>query len=266
MTLADPKDGPHFFTKKLEEYQGKVPYIITDLIDEMEKLNSSQVEGIFRLSAQKSTVEKLCLMMDSGRVTDFEGFEEPHIIACALKRYIRELSLLDPLIGADIADDINTQVQCLSGDPKIYEAFKELIDKNPNKSRRNCLAVLMKFFNRITKDASVNRMEASNFAIVFAPSLFPRNDTVASGNSMKAIELMINDHDKIFSPEWSNEDVYMTDIDIEKMAEPEILEEDAVLESTRRQTRKASAIPFTRNNLVDILQLNRPDRPAPMLQ
>ena len=266
MSLADPQPGPHFFTKKLEEYHGKVPYIITDLIAEMEKLNSSQVEGIFRLSAQKSTVESLCLQLDRGPVHDFRGYEDPHVIACAIKRYIRELSLIDPLIGADIADDMSTQVQCLAGDDKINKVFQDLIDKSPNKSRRNTLSVLMKYFNRITKDVAVNRMEASNFSIVFGPSLFPRTDSVASGNSMKAIEIMIQNHEKIFKPEWSDPSkVYMTQDDIEKMAEPEVVENDAILESVRRQSIRNSAFHLDRSNLADLMQIKRPDRPAPKL-
>lgn len=266
MTLIDFRPGPHFFTKKLELYRGKVPFIITDIINEMEKLKSSQVEGIFRLSAQKTTVENLCLLLDIGRVSNFQGYEEPHIMACVIKRYIRELSLLDPLISADIAEDINTEVQTHTGDPQIFTNIQKLLDKNPCKTKRNTLAVLMKFFNRITKDASVNRMEASNFAIVFAPSLYPRSDSVASGSAMKAIELMITDQDKIFKPEWSEpKNVYLTQNEYLKMAEPVIIEQNLVLESQRRFARMNSAIPIDRSGLINILHIKRPDRPAPIL-
>ena len=73
MTLADPAPGPHFFTKSLAEYEGKVPFIVTDLIKEMEVLGSAKYEGIFRLSAQKSTVENLCLMLDKNRIKNWQG-------------------------------------------------------------------------------------------------------------------------------------------------------------------------------------------------
>ncbi|KAK8896255.1 Rho GTPase-activating protein 15 [Tritrichomonas musculus] len=266
MTLIDPRPGPHFFTKKLNLFYGKVPFIITDIINEMEKLNSSQVEGIFRLSAQKTTVENLCLQLDTGRVFNYQGYEEPHIMACVIKRYIRELSLIDPLISSDIAEDINTEVQTHTGDPQIYTNIQKLIDKNPCKTKRNTLAVLMKFFNRITKDASVNRMEASNFAIVFAPSLYPRSDSVASGSAMKAIELMITDHDKIFKPEWSDPKiVYLSNSEVLKMSEPFINEQNVVIESQRRFARLNSCIPIDRSNLMNILHIKRPDRPAPLL-
>lgn len=266
MTLINSYPGPHFFTKKLDLYCGKVPFIITDIINEMDKLKSSQVEGIFRLSAQKTTVENLCLLLDKGRVTNFQGYEEPHIMACVIKRYIRELSLLDPLIDATIAEDINTEVQIHTDDPQIFLNIQRLIDKNPCKTKRNTLAVLMKFFNRITKDANVNRMEASNFAIVFAPSLYPRSDSVASGSAMKAIELMITDCDKIFKPEWSDPKiVYLTQNEVLKMAEPVVIEKNLFLESQRRFARLNSTIPVDRSGLINLLHIKRPDRPAPLL-
>lgn len=267
MTLADPNPGPHFFTKKLELYCGKVPFIITDVLEQMKKSNASQSEGIFRLSAQKTTVENLCGMLDKGPLESFSGFEEPHLLACVIKRYIRELSLLDPLISVDIADDINTEIQVHMGDESIYQNLQNLIDKNPNKTKRNTLAVLMKYFKEITDDKDVNRMEASNLAIVFSPSLYPRSDSVASGNAMKAVELMITDQDKIFKPEWSDPNlVFLTPEDIVKMSEPMIYEEDAVLESQRRNNREHSTIPVDRHNLIKILNLQRPERVAPLLK
>lgn len=264
MTLADPAPGPHFFTKSLAEYEGKVPFIVTDLIKEMEVLGSAKYEGIFRLSAQKSTVENLCLMLDKNRIKNWQGYEDPHIIACALKRYIRELSGLDPLIGNDIYDEINTVIKCYSGEDSIYEELHKLISKGCE-TRRNTLAYLMKYFNYITTQQEFNKMDASNLSIVFSPSLFPRTDSVASGSSMKAIELMIQDYDKIFDKEWYSDEVEMTDSDIERMAEPEIDEFDILNESKRRIMRNKSLLELDREQLIQILKLQRPDRTPPQL-
>lgn len=264
MTLADPAAGPHFFTKSLSEYCGKVPFIVTDLIHEMEALNSATYEGIFRLSAQKSTVENLCLMLDRNRIKNWQGYEDPHIVACALKRYIRELSGLDPLIGNDIYDQVNTAIKCYAGEDAVYGELHKLVAQGCA-SRRNTLAYLMKYFHYITTKQELNKMEASNLAIVFAPSLFPRTDSVASGSSMKAIEIMITDYDKIFDKEWYADEVEMTDQDIEKMAEPEIDEFDVLNESKRRTMRNKSMIELDREPLIQILRLQRPDRTPPQL-
>ena len=108
-------------------------------------------------------------------------------------------------------------------------------------------------------------MDASNLSIVFSPSLFPRTDSVASGSSMKAIELMIQDYDKIFDKEWYSDEVEMTDSDIERMAEPEIDEFDILNESKRRIMRNKSLLELDREQLIQILKLQRPDRTPPQL-
>ncbi|KAH0790721.1 RhoGAP domain containing protein [Histomonas meleagridis] len=265
MTLADPAPGPHFFTKRLVEYNGKVPFIVTDLIKEMKVLDSGKIEGIFRISAQKSTVENLCLLLDRNRVKNWQGYEDPHIIAGALKRYIRELSGLDPLIGEDIYDKINTAMQCSTSDETLFTELHNLVSQGCP-TRRNTLAYLMHYFNVITTEVEFNKMDASNLSIVFAPSLYPRTDSVASGSSMKAIEVMIKDFDKIFDAEWYGPNVEMTDEDIERSSEPEIDESDAALESVRRQLISKSLMKLDRENLVSILGLQRPDRKPPQIE
>ena len=265
MTLADPTPGPHFFTKSFKEYNGKVPFIVTDLIKEMKALDSGKVEGIFRISAQKSTVENLCLLLDRNRVKNWQGYEDPHIIAGALKRYIRELSGLDPLIGKDIYDKINTTIQCSTSDEALYRELHNLVSQGCE-TRRNTLAYLLHYFNEITNEVEFNKMDASNLSIVFSPSLYPRTDSVASGSSMKAIEIMIKDFHKIFDEDWYGPNVEMSDEDIERGAEPEIDESDVALESLRRKLISKSLMKLDRNNLISILGLQRPDRKPPQLE
>ena len=76
---------------------------------------------------------------------------------------------------------------------------------------------------------------------------------------------MIQDYDKIFDKEWYSDEVEMTDSDIERMAEPEIDEFDILNESKRRIMRNKSLLELDREQLIQILKLQRPDRTPPQL-
>lgn len=264
MSLVDKAPGPHFFTKPLVSYDGKVPFIVTDLIAQLQALEASKAEGIFRLSAQKSKVEELCLALDRGRVKDLSNITDVHLVAGALKRYIRELSMLDPLIGADIADDVLTAIQSSADDDAVNRSLRELVAKGPI-SRRNTLAFLMKYLNTMVKDSSVSLMDPSNLAIVLTPALFPRTDSLAGGSALKAVEIMIRDFDTIFREMWCNSSVIMTDMDIEIMAEPDVDIEDAKIESLKREIRAKSRVAIVTDDLCEVLGLVRPTREAPPL-
>ena len=264
MSLVDKAPGPHFFTRPLASYNGKVPFIVTDLIGQLEALEASKVEGIFRLSAQKSKVEELCMALDRGRIKDFSEITDVHLVAGALKRYIRELSMLDPLIGTDISDDVLTAIQSAADDAAVNRTLQTLVAKGPA-SRRNTLAYLMKYLSKMVKDSSVSLMDPSNLAIVLTPALFPRTDSVASGSAMKAVECMIQDFETIFREAWCNDSVVMTDKDIEFMAEPDVDIEDAKIESLKREIRARSRITTVSDDLCEVLGITRPTREAPPL-
>ena len=267
MTLACPGEGPHFFTKPLKEYNGKVPFIVTDLISKLDDLKAEETVGIFRLSAQKAVIEKICLELDSGRIKSYDSYKDPNEIACALKRYIRELSLLDPLIGRDIYKEVNKVIDKYENTEEVYSELNKVLCQNGCESRRNTLAVLAKYFNKIAKFSDVNKMDADNLSIVFTPSLFPQADCEAPEHSKTAIRLIIQDFEKIFPDEkmYSPSLVYMTDEDIDDASLPEVNSDYLLNEQVRRETRKTSLIPFDRTSLIKQLGISVPNRDPPSL-
>lgn len=269
MTLACSCEGPHFFTLPLKEYNGKVPYIVTDLISKLDDLKAEQIVGIFRLSAQKAVVEKICLQLDQGRIKSYDSYQDPNEIACALKRYIRELSLLDPLIGIDIEDEINDAIQNYGNSDQVFSELSNILCNKGCESRRNTLAVLAKYLNKIAKHSDVNKMDVDNLSIIFTPSFFPQSNSEASEISKTAVKLIIQDFERIFPSEkmYSPDSVYMSDDDIEIISMPKINQDYLLNEQMRRKARKDSLFPFDRIDLIKQLGISVPDRdPPPLLE
>jgi hypothetical protein len=255
--------GPHFFSRPLTDFNGKVSFIITDLISTLNHLNSVTTEGLFRLSAQKNVVDVLCRRLDQGRISDWSEYSDHHLLACTLKAYIRELSIVDPIIGRDIASDARAAV--LNDNPEeVRSALHSLLQKSPP-SRRNSLASIMKYLKKVTEFSEVNLMTPYNLAVCFTPCLFEKSNAVAGEDSMRVVEEMVKGYDSIFSPEWTGIDVLMTDEDIEELAEPEAEMEDVLNEQERRKKREQSLIPYPRDDLPMIMHKQKPDRPAPLL-
>lgn len=267
MTLACPGEGPHFFTKPLQEYNGKVPFIITDLISELDNLKAEENVGIFRLSGEITNVEKICLELDCGRIKSYDSYKNPNDIACALKRYIRELSLIDPLIGRDIYEEVNRIIDNHINTDNVYTELNKILCHNGSETRRNTLAVLAKYFNKIAKHSELNKMDADNLSIVFTPSLFPQSNSQAPEQSQTAIKIIIQDFEKVFPDPnmYSPNIVNMTDEDIENISMPEINADYLLNEQVRREIRKDSLIPFDRTSLIKQLGLSVPDREIPSL-
>lgn len=267
MTLASPGEGPHFFTKLLQEYNGKVPFIVTDLISQLVNLKVEEIVGIFRLSGQKTIITKICQELDCGRIKSYDSYKEPNDIANALKKYIRELSLIDPIIGLDIYKEVDQAVEKYGDTDQIHKELNRILCHNGCESRKNTLAVLAKYFNEISKHSDVNRMDAKNLSIVFTPSLFPQSNSEPSSQSLTAVKIIIQDFDKIFlDPNmYSPNLVYMTDEDIENLSMPDVNDDYLLNEQIRRETRKDSLIQFDRTSLIDSLGISVPNRDPPSL-
>jgi hypothetical protein len=258
-----PRAGPHFFSRPLEDFGGKASFIITDLIQALDEQEAVTKEGIFRLSAPKHLVEALSRRLDQGRISDWSEYADHNLLACAFKAYIRELSIVDPLIGRDIADEARAAV--IADDPNAARAaLRVTVAKSP-KSRRNTLACVMKYLKKVMDSSEANLMSSYNLAVCFTPCLFERSNAVAGEDSMKVVEEMIVGYDAVFPREWTTPWVIMTDEDIEIMAEPEAKLEDVLNEQKRRQNRAQSLIPYPRDDLPMILHKQRPVRPPPPL-
>ncbi|ELR21214.1 RhoGAP domain containing protein [Acanthamoeba castellanii str. Neff] len=155
--------------------------------------------GIFRLSANARTVRELlqaCVGLYEKRAGEeamarlFAPYEgEVDVAASVLKAYLREQT--QPLIPTTHHDRF---VSVLA--QHAYELPDEL---------KSILERLTRSLHMIQANQEVNRMDASNLAIVFAPSLLRAEteglDIVKIRSQCQVIETFIFHHNRIFTPE-----------------------------------------------------------------
>jgi len=265
MSWVDPSPGPHFFMKTWKNYRGFIPFIVSDLIGQLKKLQAEKKEGLFRLSAQKSVVDSLCRELDRGRVRNLEEYTDVDVIASALKKFFGEHALYDPLIEME-AYQIMPHIFGADGpdEAKILKLKSIIIQFEP--SSRNSLGYLMRYLNFVHLNSEYSKMDASNLAICFSPAIYPNTDACLTEGSRKAIYYMITCCDQIFEPEWTLDDKFMSNFDVTMLSFPEIDPKDLNIEQERRKLRKISIIPGDIDCLEKVLGLTYPENPVKMLE
>lgn len=248
--------NPQFFSRSTDEFGGKVPFIVTDLIAKLRSMEAEKVEGIFRLSGSARDISELSYALDQGRVTDWAPFQNVHTIACTLKKYFRDNVRTKPLLPFDQFDafiDIPIKAQT---DEEAIPKYKEIL-KNITEARYNTFAVLLQYLHQISV-VETSKMNAHNLAIVIAPNLLaPKPGTRSEQDQIKlnalqnnAIELMIRLYEKIFDDFKLDESTFITDDDLKILAPPPIDENDLVYIAELRKARKKSLIPYVPSEML----------------
>jgi Rho-type GTPase-activating protein 1/2 len=190
---------PSVLTEELEQQnlreEDGIPYLVADCIAEVERRGMNCV-GIYRLSGNSASVQKLKqafieqihLQLDQ---TEWAN-EDIGIIAGALKLYLRELPTplttyehYDSLISAVHVAEYNDRLMCI----------KEIVNRFPP-TYYITLRFLMHHLARVAEFADTNKMDCSNLAIVFSPTLMRSRDPTAHivnmGYQSAVIESMIS--------------------------------------------------------------------------
>lgn len=124
-----------------------------------------KTEGLFRVAGSGDTIEALVAQLDAGREVNFVS---PHNAATILKRFLRDME--DPVIpffqyqaflagaqpGFPLADKINL--------------YQSLIEHLP-KANQDLLKYLLNLTTSISAHSDINKMTASNLAIVLGPNI-----------------------------------------------------------------------------------------------
>ncbi|CAL1599029.1 unnamed protein product [Knipowitschia caucasica] len=124
-------------------------------------------EGLFRIAAGASKLKKLKAALDCSTSQLEEFYSDPHAVAGALKSYLRELP--EPLMTYQLYEDW-IQASSVSDPDKRLQALWVVCDKLP-KSNKSNFRYLVKFLAKLVQDSEVNKMNASNIAIVLGPNL-----------------------------------------------------------------------------------------------
>ncbi|OXU23218.1 hypothetical protein TSAR_001023 [Trichomalopsis sarcophagae] len=126
-------------------------------------------EGLFRIASGASKLRRMKLSFDACCLTLPIALEykDPHVIAGALKSYLRELP--EPLLTFKLYSEWMAAAKIPQSDTRL-RALWEVLHKLPTVNYEN-LRFLIKFFAALTKNQDVNKMTPHNIAIVVAPNL-----------------------------------------------------------------------------------------------
>lgn len=159
-----------------------IPPVVRTCVEFLRK-SALDVEGIFRRSANISVVKSYGERFNKGEDVEFEPEDDSHVAAVLLKKFLRELP--EPLLTFELYDDF-MRIHALPEEQKWNEIQRVLHSSLP-KQNYIVLEYLMIFLVSVMEHSSVNRMSASNLAIVFGPNLIWAKSTAASLSAMGPI-------------------------------------------------------------------------------
>ncbi|XP_076652751.1 rho GTPase-activating protein 44 isoform X2 [Halictus rubicundus] len=133
-------------------------------------------EGLFRIAGAASKSRRIKLSLDACCLTLPTALEykDPHVIAGALKSYLRELP--EPLLTYKLYPEWMAAAKITNNETRL-RALWEVLYKLPPANLEN-LRFLIKFLAVLTKNQDINKMSPQNIAIVIAPNLIwsPQED------------------------------------------------------------------------------------------
>jgi hypothetical protein len=255
-----------FFYMSPEDYHGKIPVVLVDLINELKRRDVCQVQGIFRINGNDTDIKRLISELDQGPVKDWSKFEDIHVVSCALKRYFRSMADREPILSNEILD-------CLLGAVKIPDETRQrqLIRTTVrmlSRPRFLTLAYLMTFLAEIAANSAVNLMVPSNIAICFGPNLISSDsltfdDALADQQAVnQACAIMIKAYPEIFDGAEFTPNVFCSEDDISELQQTPLNMMHVQNQILRCSFRKGKTIPFV--PLSKILKTDaRPTRAPP---
>ncbi|KAL7717144.1 Rho GTPase activating protein [Entamoeba marina] len=152
----------------------RFPIPIYRCIEYLRKHNGVEFEGVFRVSAAYTWMDRVKELLNSGQDIKDEEFgpEGIQVASCIIKYFIRELS--DGLIpttyyvqylSAGKTENKSTRVKVL----------KRLVGTLPD-INKFVLWYLLDYLIEVLKHSNVNQMTTSNLAVCFAPTVFTTHD------------------------------------------------------------------------------------------
>ncbi|CAN9498602.1 unnamed protein product [Ophioblennius macclurei] len=145
-----------------------VPRFVQTCVDAVEK-RGLQVDGIYRVSGNLATIQKLRFIVDQEEDLDLDHsqWEDIHVITGALKMFFRELP--EPLFPPSFFQRFVDILKIKESPPKV-QAVKELMEQLP-KPHQDTIRVLFSHLHRVLAFSKKNLMSTQGISIVFGPTL-----------------------------------------------------------------------------------------------
>ncbi|XP_034396396.1 rho GTPase-activating protein 27 isoform X3 [Cyclopterus lumpus] len=160
------------------------------------------VDGIYRVSGNLAVIQKLRHKADHEEQLDLEDgqWEEIHVIAGALKLFLRELP--EPLFPFSCFDKFIAAIQVQDYSQKV-SYMKDLVSSLPLPNH-DTMELLFKHLRRVIEHKESNRMSFQSVGIVFGPTLLrpqteSSNMTIHMVFQSQIVELMLKEFHAVFS-------------------------------------------------------------------
>lgn len=159
--------------EELMGYDGEkdgVPRVVKDAIQYIRESGLNE-EGLFRRSPSSSLLKQVQEAYDRGQIVSLSTFNDPHLAAVLLKKYLRDLP--DPVFSETLYPVIR-QCPMPSEDPTDMSTIIYIRDILLPQLKP-CVYILLSHILQLLHDVSLhsadNRMDARNLAIVICPNL-----------------------------------------------------------------------------------------------
>lgn len=146
-------------------------------------------EGIYRKSGSENSINKLLKQFrsDAYAVQIIRSEYNEHDVANMLKRFMRDLP--DRLLGRCSANLIG--VSKMKDTREKIEAYKELLSRLPS-IEYHTLRKLLGHLHFIQSQKTQNKMDYSNLAIVWGPTLLEDQNVDSTGYSQSSAEVVVD--------------------------------------------------------------------------
>ncbi|GAB6018723.1 hypothetical protein CHUAL_000399 [Chamberlinius hualienensis] len=175
-----------------------IPLVVRKCVEYLQNPDMMETEGLFRRSANQAVVREIQIAFNSGVDVDFSRYCDPHLAAVLLKLFLRELP--EPLLTFDLYNDI-IGFQRLSKSERLEVARIMILHRLPD-DNYELLKYIVDFLAALMDRSDLNKMTASNLAIVFGPNLVWSLNQQASLLSMGPInhfaDYILGHHEQIF--------------------------------------------------------------------
>ncbi|XP_066944450.1 rho GTPase-activating protein 8 isoform X2 [Macrobrachium rosenbergii] len=175
-----------------------IPPVLKTCITFLDHPDALETEGLFRRSSAAAVVKSVQERFNKGEDVQFDINMDVHTAAVIIKTFLRELE--EPLMTFDLYDEI-IQFQGLNKSERLASIKTILLEKLPEDNYL-VLKFLVNFLSKVMDRSDLNKMNASNLAVVFGPNLvWPRGGQM-SLNAIAPInlfvEVMLSSHHQIF--------------------------------------------------------------------
>lgn len=173
--------------------KGSIPRVLKDSIQDLLSSGLNE-EGIFRRSPSSVLLKQVQEAYDRGQVVSLQSFNDPHLAAVLLKKYLRDLP--NPPFPESLYPDIR-RCPTPSNDSTGILATTYIRD-TLLPQLMPCMYILLSnifyVLHEVSLRSNVNRMDAHNLAVVICPNLVKSSDpmqdvilcSIPSGPSMSS--------------------------------------------------------------------------------